>query len=83
MEDLNDYEKLTSEDIYDIIFCLRNRRDMLESKMRFYNDTIKSNSRLRLELLSNLISSINADILKIDMEILKLDKLDKYYNGRN
>lgn len=83
MEDLKDYEKLTSEDIYDIIFCLRNRKEMLESKMRFYNDTIKSNSRLRLELLSNLISGINTDIIKIDMEILKLDKLDKYYNGRN
>ena len=72
MEDRLD---LTDEEISEIIYILSNRKEELLNKVLFYNSMIKDNCVKRLDLLTNVITGVNAEILKIDLIIIKLKKL--------
>lgn len=66
---------LTDEEISEIIYILSNRKEELLNKVLFYNSMIKDNCVKRLDMLTNVISGVNAEILKIDLIIMKLKKL--------
>lgn len=66
---------LTDEEISEIIYILSNRKEELLNKVLFYNSMIKDNCVKRLDLLTNVITGVNAEILKIDLIIMKLKKL--------
>lgn len=68
-------ESLTDEEISEIIYILSNRKEELLNKVLFYNSMIKDNCVKRLDMLTNVISGVNAEILKIDLIIMKLKKL--------
>ena len=66
---------LTEEEIADVIYILSNRKEELLNKVLFYNSMIKDSCVKRLDMLTNVITGINAEILKIDLIIIKLKKL--------
>ena len=66
---------LTDEEITDVVYILGNRKEELLNKVLFYNSMIKDNCIKRLDMLTNVISGVNAEILKIDLIIMKLKKL--------
>lgn len=66
---------LTEEEIADVVFILSNRKEELLNKVLFYNSMIKDNCVKRLDMLTNVITGINAEILKIDVIVIKLKKL--------
>lgn len=66
---------LTEEEIADVIYILSNRKEELFNKVLFYNSMIKDNCVKRLDMLTNVITGINAEILKIDLIVIKLKKL--------
>lgn len=66
---------LTEEEIVDVVYILSNRKEELLNKVLFYNSMIKDNCVKRLDMLTNVITGINAEILKIDLIIIKLKKL--------
>lgn len=66
---------LTDEEISEIIYILSNRKEELLNKVLFYNSMIKDNCVKRLDILTNVITGVNAEILKIDLIIMKLKKL--------
>lgn len=66
---------LTDEEISEIIYILSNRKEELLNKVLFYNSMIKDNCVKRLDLLTNVITGVNAEILKIDLIIMKFKKL--------
>lgn len=66
---------LTDEEISEIIYILSNRKEELLNKVLFYNSMIKDNCVKRLDMLTNVITGVNAEILKIDLIIMKLKKL--------
>ena len=66
---------LTDEEIADVIYILGNRKEELLNKVLFYNAMIKDNCIKRLDMLTNIITGVNAEILKIDLIIMKLKKL--------
>ncbi len=66
---------LTEEEIADVVYILSNRKEELLNKVLFYNSMIKDNCVKRLDMLTNVITSVNAEILKIDLIIMKLKKL--------
>lgn len=66
---------LTEEEIADVIYILSNRKEELLNKVLFYNSMIKDNCVKRLDMLTNVVIGINAEILKIDLIIIKFKKL--------
>lgn len=66
---------LTEEEIADVIYILSNRKEELLNKVLFYNSMIKDNCVKRLDMLTNVVTGINAEILKIDLIIVKFKKL--------
>ena len=70
---------LTEEEIADVIYIVSNRKEELLNKVLFYNSMIKDNCVKRLDMLTNVITGVNAEILKIDLIIIKLKN---YYKGR-
>lgn len=66
---------LTEEEIADVVYILSNRKEELLNKVLFYNSMIKDNCVKRLDMLTNVITGINAEMLKIDLIIIKLKKL--------
>lgn len=66
--------ELTEEEIFDILYVLKNRKDSLTDKVVFYNSLIKDNCVKRLDLLTNILTGVNSEILKIDLIILKVEK---------
>ena len=66
---------LTEEEIADVVYILSNRKEELLNKVLFYNSMIKDNCVKRLDMLTNVITGVNAEILKIDLIIIKLKKL--------
>lgn len=66
---------LTEEEIADVIYILSNRKGELLNKVLFYNSMIKDNCVKRLDMLTNVFTGINAEILKIDLIIIKFKKL--------
>lgn len=66
---------LTEEEIADVVYILSNRKEELLNKVLFYNSMIKDNCVKRLDLLTNVITGVNAEILKIDLIIMKLKKI--------
>lgn len=72
---MEDRLSLTDEEISEIIYILSNRKEELLNKVLFYNSMIKVNCVKRLDMLTNVITGVNAEILKIDLIIMKLKKL--------
>ena len=68
---MNDFNK---QDLADILYCLKKRRDGLCDYIRFMNEVIKDNSSERIELLNNTIMSANSEIDRINFLIIKLEK---------
>lgn len=66
---------LTEEEIADVVYILSNRKEELLNKVLFYNSMIKDNYVKRLDMLTNVITGVNAEILKIDLIIMKLKKI--------
>lgn len=66
---------LTEEEIADVVYILSNRKEELLNKVLFYNSMIKDNCVKRLDMLTNVITGVNAEILRIDLIIIKLKKL--------
>lgn len=66
---------LTEEEVADVIYILSNRKEELLNKVLFYNSMIKDNCVKRLDMLTNVITGVNAEILRIDLIIIKLKKL--------
>lgn len=66
---------LTEEEIADVVYILSNRKEELLNKVLFYNSMIKDNCVKRLDMLTNVITGVNAEILKIDLIIIKLKKI--------
>ena len=66
---------LTEEEIADVIYILSNRKEELLNKVLFYNSMIKDNCVKRLDMLTNVVTGINSEILKIDLIIIKFKKL--------
>jgi len=66
---------LTEEEIADVVYILSNRKEELLNKVLFYNSMIKDNCVKRLDMLTNVITGVNAEILKIDLIIMKLKKI--------
>lgn len=66
---------LSKEDIADIMYCLKTRRDQLATSIRFFTETIKDGSGRRLDILENLVSGYRRDLDKIDLLILKFQNL--------
>lgn len=68
-------DNLTKEDIADILYCLKQRREQLFNSVKFFNEVIKDGSGKRLDLLNNCIFGYKKDLDKIDLLILKIQKL--------
>lgn len=68
---------LTAEEVTEIVYILSNRKEELLNKVLFYNNMIKDNCIKRLDMLTNVISGVNAEILKIDLIIMKLKNIIK------
>lgn len=72
---MDDRLGLTEEEISGVVYILSNRKEELLNKVLFYNSMIKDNCVKRLDMLTNVITGLNAEILKIDLIIIKLKKL--------
>lgn len=68
---------LTAEEIIEIVYILSNRKEELLNRVLFYNNMIKDNCIKRLDMLTNVISGVNAEILRIDLIIMKLKNIIK------
>ena len=66
---------LTSEEISDLLYCIKQRRDSLFKSVEFFNSIIKDNGGRRLELLDNCVSSYRSELIKLDTLYLKLQNL--------
>ena len=72
---MDDRLGLTEEEIADVVYILSNRKEELLNKVLFYNSMIQDNCVKRMDMLTNVITGINAEILKIDLIFIKLKKL--------
>lgn len=63
------------EEVSDIIYCLKMRKETLQNKIRFFNEVIKDNSGRRLDILQNSIYGYDKEINSLELLILKLQNL--------
>ena len=68
-------DNLTKEDIADILYCLKQRREQLLNSIKFFNEVIKDANGKRLDILYNCTLGYKKDLDKIDFLILKIQKL--------
>ena len=68
-------ENLSKEDIADVLYCLKLRKDSLLNSIRFFNEVIKDNKGKRLDVLENCTLGYKTEVDKIDLIILKLQNL--------
>ena len=68
-------ENLSKEDVADILYCLKLRKDSLLNSIRFFNEVIKDNKGKRLDILENCVLGYDTEVDKIDLIILKLQNL--------
>lgn len=68
-------ENLSKEDIADVLYCLKLRKDSLLNSIRFFNEVIKDNKGRRLDILENSVLGYKTEIDKIDLITLKLQNL--------
>lgn len=68
-------ENLSKEEVADILYCLKIRKDGLLNNIRFFNEVIKDNRGKRLDILENSVLGYKTEIDKIDLITLKLQNL--------
>jgi len=68
-------ENLSKEEVADILYCLKIRKDTLLNNIRFFNEVIKDNRGKRLDILENSVLGYKTEIDKIDLITLKLQNL--------
>lgn len=68
-------DNFSKEDIADLIYCLKNRKEQLLSSIRFFNEVIREGKGKRLDLLENCTLGYKKDLDNIDLLILKLQNL--------
>lgn len=68
-------ELFNKEEVADIIYCLKMRKETLQNKIRFFNEIIKDNSGRRLDILQNSIYGYDKEINSLELLILKLQNL--------
>lgn len=66
--------ELTEEEMSDILYVLKDRKESLTDRVLFYNSLIKDNCVKRVDMLTNILTGVNAEILRIDLIMLKLKK---------
>lgn len=68
-------EELSKQDIADILYLLKKRKDDLLSTIRFFEETLKGKTDKRLEMISNALLGYKTELDKIELLILKIQNL--------
>ncbi len=68
-------EDFSKEEISDLLYCLKLRKDQLVHSIKFFNEIIRDKSGKRLDILENCVGTYRNELSKIDLLILRLEKL--------
>lgn len=68
-------DELSKQDIADILYLLKKRKDDLLTTIRFFEEILKGKTDKRLEMISNVLLGHKTELDKIELLILKIQNL--------